>query len=66
MKGHQTEMLRDLKRLARIPSVSDAESEVKPFGQPCRDVLDEFFQIAAEKGFQHENYEYYCGSVCWM
>lgn len=65
MKEHQQEMLEDLKRLAKIPSVSDAQSEVKPFGKPCRDVLDEFFSIALERGFQCENYEYYCGSV-WL
>lgn len=65
LDGRRGEMTEDLKRLVRIPSVSDENSSVAPFGQPCRDVLEEYLAIAREKGFAGENHEYYCASA-WL
>lgn len=61
--SHQDAMLKDIQRLCRIRSVSDAESEVKPYGEGCRRVLDEMLAIGREHGFTTENYEYQCGSL---
>lgn len=65
LQEHQEKLFQDLKRLLRIPSVSDTESTVKPFGQPCKDVLDEYLAIAAENGFMTQNLEYYLGNI-WL
>lgn len=37
--GHREEMTEDIKRLVRIPSISEPEAEQGPFGQGCRDAL---------------------------
>lgn len=54
-----------LRGLVRIPSVSDAGSDVKPFGQPCRDVLEYMFALAKGHGFTSVNYDNYIGRVCF-
>jgi succinyl-diaminopimelate desuccinylase len=56
-------MAADLRRLIAINSVADTNSEIKPFGQGCRDVLDEMMKICEEHGIKHQNHEYYCGSA---
>ena len=61
--NHKEEMVEDIIRLSRIPSVSEPDEEIKPFGKECRRVLDEAFAIAREHGFVTENYEYYVGAV---
>ncbi len=37
--SHRGEIIGDLFRLVRIPSISDPGSPVGPFGQACRDAL---------------------------
>lgn len=54
-------ILEDLKTLVRIRSVSDAKSEVQPYGQGCRDVLDKALSMAKAKGFATENGGYRYG-----
>ena len=61
--GHREQITADILRLVKIISVSDPHSEVKPFGKPCREVLEEMMKIGREHGFQTENYDYYCGSM---
>ncbi len=34
--AHRDAMVEDIKRLVRIPSVSDPTEETKPFGKECR------------------------------
>ncbi len=63
MDAHRDEMIEDIKRLARIPSVSDLTEEVKPFGKECRRAMDEALSLAREHGFVTENHEYYVGCV---
>ena len=61
MDAHRDEMIEDIKRLARIPSVSDLTEEVKPFGKECRRAMDEALSLAREHGFVTENHEYDVG-----
>ena len=61
--SHQEEMAQDIMRLTRFPSVSDPAAPAKPFGQACRDCMDEMLLIGREHGFETENYEYYVGSI---
>ena len=46
---HREEMIRDIIRLVRIPSISDPLSETGPFGKACRLVLDEMLAIGLEE-----------------
>ena len=63
MEEHREELIRDIMRLVRIPSVSDPVSGTRPFGAPCREAMDEMLKIAEEHGFVTENYDYYVGSI---
>lgn len=68
--AHAQEMVQDIMRIVRIPSVSAPGDVVKPFGKSCRDCLDEMLAIGREHGFYTENYDYYVGSIgeekkCW-
>ncbi|MCD8326037.1 MAG: M20/M25/M40 family metallo-hydrolase [Lachnospiraceae bacterium] len=60
---HQAEMVQDIMRLIRIPSISAPSSPVRPFGQACRDCMDEMLTIGREHGFQTENCDYYVGCI---
>ena len=62
---HMDEMTEDIKRIVRFPSVSDhnAKPEEGPFGQACRDVLDDMLAMGREYGFHTENKEYYVGTI---
>lgn len=54
---HEEEILADLARLVRIPSVSKPGSEEPmPFGEDCARVLDEAVAMAEEKGMKARNY----------
>lgn len=37
---HKDEILLDLKKAVSIPSISEPDSEVKPYGKACREVLE--------------------------
>jgi len=62
---HMDEMTEDIKRIVRFPSVSDHEAkpEEGPFGQACKDVLDDMLAMGREYGFYTENKEYYVGRI---
>lgn len=62
---HRGEMIEDIKRIVRFPSVSDHETQPEdgPFGQACRAVLDEMLAMGREYGFHTENKEYYVGTI---
>lgn len=62
-EAHREDMVRDIMRLVRIPSVSDPDAVEKPFGKGCRDCLDEMLAIGREHGFDTENYDYYVGRI---
>ncbi|MCM1064337.1 MAG: Sapep family Mn(2+)-dependent dipeptidase [Eubacterium sp.] len=61
---HREEMTKDIMRLVRIPSVScPQEGDEAPFGQGCRDCLEEMLALGREHGFCTENYENRLGSI---
>lgn len=57
------EMKEDLKKLVSIPSVCDTDSDVKPFGQPCRDALDYILMRARDFGLITSVTDYYAGDA---
>ena len=62
-EAHKEELIRDIIRLVRIPSVSDPSSGEAPFGEGCRRAMDEMLQIGREHGFVTEDYDHYVGSI---
>jgi succinyl-diaminopimelate desuccinylase len=52
MLSHSEEIVRDLFRLVRIPSVRGEAEEGAPFGRACRDALDEAVLLFRENGFE--------------
>lgn len=62
---HADEMTEDIKRIVRFPSVSnhDPAPGEEPFGQACRDVMDDMLAMGREYGFYTENKEYYVGTI---
>ena len=58
-------ILAELADLIAIPSVSDASSDVKPFGQGLRDVMDCMLRKGEREGFSVHNYDNYVGSVLY-
>ena len=65
MEAHREDLIRDICRLVKIPSVSDPDSEIKPFGKGCRDALAEMLKLGEEYGFKTHNYENYVGAL-WL
>ena len=63
--SYQEDILRDLERLVRIPSVLDVstKSENAPFGKDVRQVLDEVIKISETLGFVVKDYDGYAASV---
>lgn len=60
---HRAEIIKDLSLLVNIPSVSQPESQIIPFGQPCRDVLEYMFTLGQRHGYKTHNYENYVGAI---
>ncbi len=69
MEAHREDMVKDIMRLVRIPSISEPDTSADPceaaapFGAACRECLDVMLEIGREHGFFTENYEYYVGSI---
>lgn len=61
--SHKEEILSDLKKTVEIPSVSQPDSEVKPYGKACRKVLERLLNAGAGYGFESENYHYHVGGI---
>lgn len=61
---HRERMAGDIMRLVRIPSISaPQEDEEAPFGQACRDCLEEMLALGREHGFYAENHGNRVGSI---
>ena len=60
---HRDAIIEDLIKVCRIESVTNENSDVKPFGQSCKNVLDYMLAKGEEEGFKTHNYEYYVGSI---
>ena len=65
IESHKKQIIRDLFQLVRIPSVSDPNSAVKPFGRPCRDALEQMYLFAARDGYASRDYAHTVGQVCF-
>ncbi len=57
------DIVRDISDLVKIRSVSDASSEVKPYGQGCRDAMDRMLELCRGYGMKTENYGYHVGTA---
>ena len=60
---HREQMTTDIMRLVRFPSVSQPQEGEAPFGEACRDCLEEMLALGREHGFYTENYKNYVGSI---
>lgn len=65
MEMHREELVRDICRLVRIPSISNPQEEIKPFGKGCKNALEEMLKMGEEYGFYTHNYENYVGAL-WL
>lgn len=63
INSQKENFINDLIRFVRVPSISHPDSEIYPFGQECRNVLDEYGKIAAEHGLKSRNFDYSCTAV---
>ena len=54
-------LLRDLRELVRIPSVSVPGTGRAPYGAECRRALNWFLSRASEMGFQTRDVDGHCG-----
>lgn len=61
--SNRENIVNDLIRLVKIDSVSQPNNEVYPFGQKCRDVLDEYEKTALKLGLCAKNFNYACVGV---
>lgn len=65
MEGHREELVEDICRLVKIPSISNPQEEIKPFGIGCQRALEEMLKMGEEYGFHTHNYENYVGAL-WL
>ncbi len=61
--AHIGRLVEDTCTLVRIPSVSDKASDVKPFGQECRDVLEKYMELGGSYGLEAQNYAHYVAKL---
>lgn len=62
---HQEELVRDIGRLVSHRSVSDSSAgDGTPYGQGCKEVLEEMLAMGREYGFDTQNHQDRCGSIC--
>lgn len=60
---HREEMIEDLRRIVRIPSVSSPGMAGGPYGADCKAALDEMLKMGRKYGFHTRSYEDYVGSI---
>lgn len=60
---HFDELVEDVKRLVRIPSVATYDEEGYPFGEGCKRALDETLAMGRGYGFETQNFEDMCGCM---
>lgn len=58
--AHKDAFVEDVKKLVAVKSVSVSDTDVKPFGQGCRNVVEAAMKMCEEYGFPAKNHEYYC------
>lgn len=57
------ELLADLEMLVEIPSVSEPDSPVKPYGPECRRAADAFLKMGEAYGLFGRNCDYHAASL---
>lgn len=57
------DFLKDLITITNIRSVAVFDSDVKPYGQGCIDVLNRMLEIGEGYGFKTKNYDNYVGCI---
>ncbi|MCB6345295.1 Sapep family Mn(2+)-dependent dipeptidase [Enterocloster lavalensis] len=55
--AHEEAVISDVRRLVSIGSVAELDSSVPPYGQACRDVMEEYCKIAVEHGYCWTSYD---------
>ncbi len=60
---NRDKIIEDLIAVSSIESVSVEDTDVKPFGIGCKNVLDHMLAKGEREGFKPTNYEYYMGSI---
>ena len=55
------QMIEDIKKIVRMPSVKGEKEKHAPFGRNIARVLDEVLKLAQELGFHTENLDHYIG-----
>lgn len=63
MTAQRENIIKDIIRLVKIPSISKPNDDVYPFGAECRRVLDLYEQIASERGLKARNFDYSCAAA---
>ena len=63
ISGHRKQMVEEICRLVRYPSVSGDPADGAPFGQPCREVLEAYLEIGKSHGLTAQNHEGYMGEL---
>lgn len=65
VQKRKEDILQDIGRLVSIPSVLDESTanENQPFGQACRDALDEMLKIGQRDGYIVEDVDGYAGHI---
>ena len=63
IENRKEEMLAELCHLITFPSISefDPDNASAPFGNPCKEALDYFLELASRLGFRTKNIDGYCG-----
>ncbi len=61
--ANEDNIIQELKDICSIKSISDANSDVKPFGQGCLDVLHLMLDKGKQHGFETYNYDNYVGGI---
>ncbi len=66
VEAHEEEMVEDVLRLVRIPSVAQPSPDpAAPFGPACAQALDEGLALCRRYGFQTRDITHRCGVALW-
>lgn len=63
IESKREDIITDVIKLVKIPSVSEKGNDNSPFGKGCKHVLREMLTLAENYGLEVENHEDYCGSA---
>ena len=61
LRGHEAELLADLRQVLKFPSLEEPALPNAPFGKANRDALDFMLSLSASAGMRTKDVEGYCG-----